>query len=88
MDLEARDKFFHSRDFMLLGQALDRENFRSVHMIVMRMQNDCRNCDLPDFTRSLNNLRQAANAKNVTACKDILAVMIAKRAQYLNNKPC
>ncbi len=83
---EEQLKFLKSLDFMRLGQAINHEQWQSAAMIVRRMGETAKAVELADFDRQFTGLRQCINRKNAYEAKQILAVVVNKRAKYLNEK--
>lgn len=81
---EAQLSFLHSYDFMKLGQAINHQNWQIAAMTVQRMQRNAQELEMDAFVRQLTNIRQCIMHKQARQAKDILAVMMAKRAQMLN----
>ncbi len=81
---EAQLSFLHSYDFMKLGQAINHQNWQVAAMTVQRMQRNAQKLEMDAFVRQLTNIRQCIMHKQARQAKDILAVMMAKRAQMLN----
>ncbi|MCM1175301.1 MAG: hypothetical protein NC341_09650 [Blautia sp.] len=79
----ARLAFLKSYDFMKLGQAVNHKNWQAAAMAVQRMQNRVRELELDVFERQLTGIRQCILHKNDRQAKDILALVMAKRAQLL-----
>lgn len=69
---------------MKLGQAVNHRNWQVAAMTVQRMQRSAKELNLDSFDRQLTNIRQCILRKQDRQAKDILAVMMAKRAQMLN----
>lgn len=76
--------FLRSYDFMKLGQALNRENWQIAMMTLQRMQKKTQELEFHVFDRQFMNIRQCIVHKQGKSAKDILALMMAKRAQLLN----
>ena len=81
---EAQLSFLHSYDFMKLGQAINHQNWQVAAKTVQRMQRNAQELEMDAFVRQLTNIRQCIMHKQARQAKDILAVMMAKRAQMLN----
>ncbi len=80
-------RFLKSLDFMKLGQAISHEQWQSAAMIVRRLEQNAQKADFyTAFERQFVSLRQNINRKNVYEAKQILALVVNKRALYLNNK--
>ena len=77
-------EFLKSLDFMRLGQAVNRQQWQSATMTIRRMDMKAKDVGLNDFERNFTGIRQCINRKDVQEAKQILAVVINKRAKYLN----
>ena len=77
-------EFLKSLDFMRLGQAINREQWQSATMIIRRMDMKVKEVGFDDFERNFTGIRQCINRKDGQEAKQILAVVINKRAKYLN----
>ena len=77
--------FYKSLDFMKLGQAIQKENWQTAAMIQRRMEMKIKELDLQEFSTNIAGIRQCIIRKDVHGGKQILALMIAKRARVLNN---
>lgn len=77
-------EFLRSYDFMKLGQAVSHKNWQIAVMTAQRMQKEAARLGLDSFARQLTGIRQCAMQKQEKQAKDILALVIAKRAQMLN----
>lgn len=82
---EEQLKFLKSLDFMKLGQAINHEQWQSAAMIVRRLDACALDVGFADFERQFTGLRQCINRKNVYEAKQILALVVNKRAKYLNS---
>ncbi len=76
--------FLKSYDFMKLGQAIEHGNWQVAAMTSQRMQKAAQELDMDMFVRQLTNIRQCIMHRQGKAAKDILALMVARRAQMLN----
>lgn len=76
--------FYKSLDFMKIGQAIHKGNWQSAAMTLRRMENKMKDSGVSEFTSNFQGLRQCINRKDKGAAKQILAVVIAKRAKFLN----
>ena len=76
--------YLKSYDFMKLGQALDHKNWQIAAMTIQRMQKGAQEAGLTVFERQFGSIRQCIIHKQGKQAKDILALVIAKRAQLLN----
>ena len=77
-------EFYKSLDFMKLGQAVHKGNWQVAAMTLRRMDNRIKELELTELAINFQRLRQCINGKDRQAAKQILAVVIAKRAKYLN----
>lgn len=77
--------FLKSYDFMKLGQAIEHGNWQVAAMTSQRMQKTAQELNMDMFVRQLTNIRQCIMHKQGKAAKDILALMVARRAQMLND---
>ncbi len=84
MSNDAIDRFLRSYDFMRLGQAINRAQWQSAAMIQRRMVQNAQVTGLESFQRPLANMRQAIMHKSSSDAKQILAGMVARRAQMMN----
>ncbi|HBA69405.1 MAG TPA: hypothetical protein DCZ40_08625 [Lachnospiraceae bacterium] len=78
--------FCKSLDFMKLGQAINRQNWQIALNTVQRMQRQSAETGDPIFDKNFTNLRHCLLHKDQLAAKNVLAVVIAKRAQILNHQ--
>ena len=76
--------FLESYDFMKLGQAIRKEQWNSVMMILRRMDQTLKRLEIVSFGKQIQGLRLAASAREVIQAKQILALLVAKRVQLLN----
>ena len=77
--------FCKSLDFMKLGQAINRENWQIAVGTLQRMQKKAGEAGCDTFDRNFIQLKQCLMHKEQLAAKNILALIIAKRAQILNS---
>ena len=77
-------EFLKSLDFMRLGQAINRGQWQSAVMTIRRLDMKAKEAGMNDFERNFTGIRQCINRKDVNEAKQILAVVINKRAKYLN----
>lgn len=83
-DREAdRLAFLQSYDFMKLGQAVNHRNWQVAAMTVQRMQSRVQELELHVFAKQLTGIRQCILHKQEKQAKDILALVMARRAQML-----
>ena len=76
--------FLKSLDFMKLGQAVNREQWQAATMTIRRMDLKAKEAGFQDFERNFTGIRQCINRKDGNEAKQILAVVINKRAKHLN----
>lgn len=77
-------EFLKSLDFMRLGQALSREQWQSAAMVVRRLEEKEKAAGMNEFEKNFTNLRQCINRKQKEEAKQILCIVISKRAKHLN----
>ena len=76
--------FLKSLDFMKLGQAINRGLWQSAAMTIRRLDMKAKEAGMSDFERNFTGIRQCINRKDANEAKQILAVVINKRAKHLN----
>lgn len=76
--------FLKSLDFMRLGQAINRGQWQSAAMTVRRMDEKAKGAGINEFERNFTGIRQCINRKEQQEAKQIMAVVVNKRAKYLN----
>lgn len=79
-------EFYKSLDFMKLGQAINRGNGQVAAMTARRMEMNAKNAEIIEFNQQLLGVKQCINRKDAIGAKQILAIMVAKRAKFLNAK--
>lgn len=77
-------EFYKSLDFMKLGQAINRGNWQVAAMTARRMEQNAKNAEITEFNQQFIGIKQCINRKDAISAKQILAIMVAKRAKYLN----
>lgn len=77
--------FCKSLDFMKLGQAINRGNWQIAASTLQRMQRQAAEAGCDTFGRNFIQLKQCLMRKEQLAAKNILALIIARRTQILNN---
>ena len=77
-------EFLKSFDFMKLGQAINKEQWQAAAMTIRRLDMKAKEADMSDFERNFTGIRQCINRKDSNEAKQILAVVINKRAKHLN----
>ena len=78
-------EYLKSLDFMLLGQAINREQWQAAAMTIRRLDMKAKEVGMTDFERNFTGIRQCINRKDGNEAKQILAVVVNKRAKYLNS---
>ncbi len=78
-------EFLKSLDFMKLGQAINRGQWQSAAMAIRRLDMKAKEAGMNDFERNFTGIRQCINRKDMNEAKQILAVVVNKRAKYLNS---
>ena len=76
--------FLKSLDFMKLGQAINRGQWQAAAMTIRRLDMKAKETEMNDFERNFTGIRQCINRKDANEAKQILAVVINKRAKHLN----
>ena len=69
-----------------LGQAINRGNWQVAAMTARRMEMNAKNAEIIEFNQQLLGVKQCINRKDAIGAKQILAIMVAKRAKFLNAK--
>lgn len=77
-------EFLKSLDFMKLGQAINREQWQAAAMTIRRLDMKAKEVGMNEFERNFTGIRQCINRKDGNEAKQILAVVINKRAKHLN----
>lgn len=78
-------EFLKSLDFMRLGQAVNRGQWQSAAMTVRRMDEKAKTAGMNEFERNFTGIRQCINRREQQEAKQIMAVVVNKRAKYLND---
>lgn len=78
------EQFLKSNEFLKLGQAINRGNWKIAALTVRRMESRAKELGLTAMERPLLGVRQAVNHKNSAEAKQALANIVAKRVQMLN----
>ena len=78
-------EYLKSLDFMRLGQAINREQWQAAAMTIRRLDMKAKEVGMTDFERNYTGIRQCINRKDGNEANQILAVVINKRAKYLNS---
>lgn len=76
--------FYKSKDFLMLGQAIGHKNWQSAMMCLTRLQNRAKEAEITEFDLNFKGIRQCIIAKDVYQAQNILALVVAKRVQFLN----
>ena len=71
---------------MKLGQAINRGNWQVAAMTARRKEMNAKNAEIIEFNQQLLGVKQCINRKDAIGAKQILAIMVAKRAKFLNAK--
>ena len=79
-------EFYKSLDFMKLGQAINRGNWQVAAMTARRMEQNAKNAEITEFNQQFVGIRQCINRKDSISAKQVLALMVAKRARFMNAK--
>ena len=82
---EEKVAFLKCMDFMRLGQAIDHKQWQSASMIVRRLDDMAHEAGINDFERAFTGIRQSINRKDMAEAKQILSIIVNKRAKYLND---
>lgn len=82
---EEQIEYLKSLDFMRLGQAINREQWQAAAMTIRRLDMKAKEVGMTDFERNFTGIRQCINRKDGNEAKQILAVVVNKRAKYLNS---
>ena len=69
---------------MKLGQAISRGQWQSAAMTIRRLDMKAKEAGMNDFEKNFTGIRQCINRKDVNEAKQILAVVVNKRAKHLN----
>lgn len=77
--------FLKSLDFMRLGQAINRGQWQSAAMTIRRMDQKAKEVGLSEFEKNFTGIRQCINRKDIQEAKQIMAVVVNKRAKHLNH---
>ena len=77
-------EFLKSLNFMKLGQALNRGQWQSAAMTIRRLDMKAKEAQMNDFERNFTGIRQCINRKDGNEAKQLLAVVVNKRAKHLN----
>ena len=76
--------FFKSLDFMKLGQAINRGQWQAAAMIIRRLDMRAKEVEITEFEKNFTGIRQCINRRDGNEAKQILAIVINKRARHLN----
>lgn len=82
---EEQIAFFKCMDFMRLGQAINHKQWQGASMIVRRLDAAAHEAGINDFERAFTGIRQSINRKDIAEAKQIMAIIVNKRAKYLND---
>ena len=83
-------EFLKSLDFMRLGQAINRGQWQAAAMTIRRLDMRAKEVEMKEFERNFTGIRQCINRKDGNEAKQILALVINRRAKHLNtvSKEC
>jgi hypothetical protein len=81
---EKQKAFLGSLDFMKIGQAINHNQWQSAAMIIQRMSKNAKDAGMIEFDRLFTGIRQNINRKNAYEAKQLLALVVNKRAQLIN----
>jgi hypothetical protein len=81
---EKQKAFLGSLDFMKIGQAINHNQWPSAAMIIQRMSKNAKDAGMIEFDRLFTGIRQNINRKNAYEAKQLLALVVNKRAQLIN----
>lgn len=76
-----QEEFLKSKDFMKLGQAIDRGNWQVAGMTASRMQKNAKEAEIHDFDRQLIMIKQCIAGRQKNEALNALASMVSKRVQ-------
>ena len=77
-------EFFKSLDFMKLGQAINRGQWQAAAMTIRRLDMRAKEVEIAEFEKNFTGIRQCINRKDGNEAKQILAIVVNKRARCLN----
>ena len=77
-------EFIKSMDFMRIGQAVSHGKWQSAHMALQRLMQKATECDCRDFDRQFAGLKYAIQRKDIGEARQILSLIVNKRAQFWN----
>ena len=78
---EEIQQFLESYDFLQLGQAINRGNWRAASMIIQRIQKKAENLELEEFVKAFANIRQCILHQKSEQAKNALARITVMRIQ-------
>lgn len=78
---EEIQQFLESYDFLQLGQAINRGNWRAAAMTIQRMQKKAENLELEEFVKMFTNIRQCILHQKSEQAKNVLARITVMRIQ-------
>lgn len=82
--LELLGRFLKGKDFMKLGQAVNRMQWEVAMMTVRRMGQQADRLGIVCYQRSFAGIRQAVSGKDPLQAKQLLAAVIQKRIKLLS----
>ena len=77
-------EFLKSLDFMKLGQAINRGQWQAAAMTIRRLDMKAKEVEIAEFEKNFTGIRQCINRRDGNEAKQILAIVINKRARHLN----
>ena len=77
-------EFLKSLDFMKLGQAINRGQWQAAAMTIRRLDMKAKEVEIAEFEKNFTGIRQCINRRDGKEAKQILAIVINKRARHLN----
>ncbi|MBR5597456.1 MAG: hypothetical protein IKW30_08630 [Lachnospiraceae bacterium] len=77
-------EFLKSLDFMKLGQAINRGQWQAAAMTIRRLDMRAKEVEIAEFEKNFTGIRQCINRKDGNEAKQILAIVVNKRARCLN----
>lgn len=85
-DMQQEDlEFLQSVDFMRVGQAIHHGQWQSAYRILLRMEQKREQLQMEEFKRNFAALKYSIQRKNEREAKQILTLIVNKRAQMRNS---
>ena len=78
-------EFLKSLDFMKLGQSINRGQWQAAAMTIRRLDMRAKEVEIAEFEKNFTGIRQCINRRDGNEAKQILAIIVNKRARHLNN---